>query len=114
VSPLANDTSSGAEPLRLGRVGDAPGAAVAPDFTNQQFSFTAQAPGTYYVQYLATAGPKNAEGLVRVDVLDASASELPPIAVRDVALLPAGGDVLIGVLANDSDPGGGILVVQSV
>ena len=114
VSPLSNDTSSGAEPLRLGRVGDAPGAAVAPDFTNQQFSFTAQAAGTYYVQYLATAGPKNAEGLVRVDVLDASASELPPIAVRDVALLPAGGDVLVGVLANDTDPGGGILVVQSV
>lgn len=114
VSPLANDTSSGAEPLRLGRVGDAPGAAVAPDFTNQAFSFTAQAPGTYYVQYLATAGPKNAEGLVRVDVLDASASELPPIAVRDVALLPSGGDVLVGVLANDTDPSGGILVVQSV
>jgi hypothetical protein len=114
VSPLSNDTSSGAEQLRLGRVGDAGGAAVVPDFANDEFGFTAQGAGTYYVQYLATAGPKNAEGLVRVDVLDASESELPPVAVRDVALLPSGGDVLVGVLANDSDPSGGILVVQSV
>ena len=34
--------------------------------------------------------------------------------MRDVALLPTGGDVLIGVLNNDADPAGGILVVQSV
>ncbi|MFF3026017.1 Ig-like domain-containing protein [Microbacterium sp. NPDC057944] len=115
VAPLANDTSSGREPLRLGRVDDqVPGATVLPDFPNKTFTFTADAPGTYYVQYLATAGPENGEGIVRVDVLEASATELPPVAVRDVALLPSGGDVLVGVLANDSDPAGGILVVQSV
>jgi hypothetical protein len=34
--------------------------------------------------------------------------------VRDVALLPTGGDVLVGVLANDMDPAGGVLVIQSV
>ncbi|WZO58039.1 Ig-like domain-containing protein [Microbacterium sp. LWH10-1.2] len=114
VAPLTNDTSSSREPLRLGRVDEVPGATVIPDFTNKTFTFSADAPGTYYVQYLATAGPKNGEGLVRVDVLEAGASDLAPVAVRDVALLPSGGDVLIGVLANDEDPGGGILVVQSV
>ena len=36
------------------------------------------------------------------------------VAVRDVALLPSGGDVLVNVLSNDTDPAGGILVVQSV
>ncbi len=114
VAPLANDTSSGRERLRLGRVDEVPGATVLPDTTNQTFTFVADTPGTYYVQYLATAGPENAQGLVRVDVLDASETDMPPVAVRDVALLPTGGDVLVGVLANDSDPAGGILVVQSV
>ncbi|WP_144876460.1 Ig-like domain-containing protein [Microbacterium sp. 1.5R] len=114
VAPLANDTSSGREPLRLGRVDESPGATILPDYPNKTFTFSAQAPGTYYVQYLATAGPKNAQGLVRVDVQDESDNDLPPIAVRDVALLPSGGDVLVGVLANDMDPAGGILVVQSV
>lgn len=114
IAPLANDTSSGREPLRLGRVDEVPGATVLPDFTNKTFTFTAPAVGVYYVQYLATAGPENGEGLVRVDVTDGAEAELPPVAVRDVALLPTGGDVLIGVLNNDTDPAGGILVVQSV
>ncbi|CAH0214626.1 hypothetical protein SRABI76_02353 [Microbacterium oxydans] len=114
VLPLANDTSSGRESLRLGRVSEVPGATVLPDYPNKAFTFTADAPGTYYVLYLATAGPENGEGIVRVDVLEATETDLPPVAVRDVALLPTGGDVLIGVLANDVDPAGGILVVQSV
>ncbi|SEC23115.1 Fibronectin type III domain-containing protein [Microbacterium hydrocarbonoxydans] len=114
VAPLTNDTSSGRESLRLGNVDEVPGATVSPDYTNKTFTFTAEAPGTYYVQYLATAGPKNAQGLVRVDVQEASETDLPPVAVRDVALLPSSGDVLVGVLANDMDPAGGILVVQSV
>lgn len=114
VAPLTNDTSSGRESLRLGNVEEVPGATVTPDYTNKTFTFSAEAPGTYYVQYLATAGPKNAQGLVRVDVQEASQTDLPPVAVRDVALLPSGADVLVGVLANDTDPAGGILVVQSV
>jgi hypothetical protein len=114
VAPLANDTSSGREPLRLGRVNEVAGATVLPDFPNKTFSFSSDAPGTYYVLYLATAGPENGEGIVRVDVLEATETDLPPVAVRDVALLPTGGDVLVGVLANDVDPSGGILVVQSV
>lgn len=114
VAPLANDTSSGREVLRLGRVDEVEGATVVPDITNDTFSFTAPTVGVYYVQYLATAGPENGEGIVRIDVIEAADLDLPPVAVRDVALLPTGGDVLIGVLDNDTDPAGGILVVQSV
>lgn len=114
VAPLANDTSTGRDPLNLSRVLETAGAAVLPDYPNKTFSFTAEQPGTYYVQYQATAGPKYSEGLVRVDVLEPSETDLPPVAVRDVALLPTGGDALIGVLNNDTDPSGGILVVQSV
>ncbi|MFD5213714.1 Ig-like domain-containing protein [Microbacterium sp. NPDC058345] len=114
VAPLTNDTSSGQEQLRLARVEETPGAIIVPDYPNKQFTFKSGTAGTYYVQYLATAGPKPAKGLVRVDVLDALQSELPPVAVRDVALLPKGSEALVGVLGNDTDPSGGVLVVQSV
>lgn len=114
VAPLTNDSSSSQERLRLARVDGPEGPNIVPDYPNAQFTFRAAAAGTYYVQYLANAGPKQAEGLVRVDVLDARESELPPVAVRDVALLPKGSEALVGVLGNDSDPAGGVLVVQSV
>ncbi|KAA9106450.1 Ig-like domain-containing protein [Microbacterium rhizomatis] len=114
VSPLVNDTSSSAEPLRLTRVDEVANATIVPDFANKTFSFLSSIPGTYYVQYLVAAGANAVPGLVRVDVLDGTETDLPPIAVRDVALLPSGGEVLVNVLANDTDPAGGILVVQSV
>ncbi|MFD5213715.1 Ig-like domain-containing protein [Microbacterium sp. NPDC058345] len=114
VAPLTNDTSSGREQLRLARVEETPGATIVPDYPNEQFTFKAGAAGTYYVQYLATAGPKPAKGIVRVDVLAERETDLPPVAVRDVALLPKGSEALIGVLGNDTDPSGGVLVVQSV
>ncbi|PZU44357.1 MAG: hypothetical protein DI566_12365 [Microbacterium sp.] len=114
IAPLTNDTSSGSEQLRLTRVDETQGATIVPDYADKTFSFTAPTAGTYYVQYLVSAGPNSVRGLVRVDVLPESNEDLPPIAVRDVALLPAGGDVLVNVLSNDTDPAGGILVVQSV
>ena len=114
IAPLANDTSSGREPLRLVRVDEVAGARIVPDFANKTFTFVSDAPGDYYVQYLVAAGSKNAEGLVRVQVLAEADTTSPPVAVRDVALLPSGGEVLVNVLTNDSDPAGGILVVQSV
>ncbi|WP_337002584.1 MULTISPECIES: Ig-like domain-containing protein [unclassified Microbacterium] len=114
VAPLTNDTSAGREPLRLSRVLDTAGATILPDLPNKTFTFSAEKTGVYYVQYQVTTGPKNGEGLVRIDVLPESETDLPPVAVRDVALLPTGGDVLLGVLNNDTDPAGGILVVQSV
>lgn len=114
VTPLANDTSSGSEPLRLVRVDELEDAAIVADFPEKTFTFTSEKVGTHYVQYLVSAGPNSVPGLVRVDVLPDADNELPPVAVRDVALLPQGGEVLVNVLGNDSDPGGGILVVQSV
>lgn len=114
IAPLANDTSSGREPLRLARLDEVSGATIVPDFPNKSFTFESPTAGVYYVQYLVSAGPNAVPGLVRVDVQDASETDLPPVAVRDVALVPAGGSVLVNVLGNDTEPSGGILVVQSV
>ena len=114
VSPLVNDVSPSGVPLRLARLDEVAGVTIVPDYSIGTFSFRADAPGTYYVQYLVTDGPNTVVGIVRVDVKEAIADDLPPIAVRDVAMLPGGSEVLVDVLANDSDPAGGILVVQSV
>ncbi|MFE6736607.1 Ig-like domain-containing protein [Microbacterium sp. NPDC057650] len=114
VSPLANDTSSSREQLRLNRVDTVEGATIEPDYPNKTFTFRSNTPGVYYVQYLVTAGVPTATGLVRIDVQEKTTEDLAPIAVRDVALLPTGGEALVGVLNNDTDPGGGMLVVQSV
>ncbi|MGZ0712051.1 Ig-like domain-containing protein (plasmid) [Coraliomargarita sp. W4R53] len=114
VAPLLNDTSGGSEQLRLARVDEVKGATVRADYPNDTFAFVSDTVGVYYAQYLAAAGSRMAPGVVRIDVVEDEKSDLPPVAVRDVALLPSGGEVLVNVLANDSDPSGGVLVVQSV
>lgn len=113
VSPLGNDLSPSGEPLRLAKVDALPGVRVTPNYADGSFEFASDTAGTFYVQYLVTAGPRSAVGLVRVDVLPGDASAQAPVAVRDLALLPTGRDVLVDVLGNDVDPAGGILVVQS-
>jgi hypothetical protein len=114
ISPLTNDYSPSGAPLRLAKVNEVPGGTIAPDYTTGTFDFTAAAPGDYYAQYLVTDGPKTAPGIVRITVVGETSADDPPIAVRDVALLTTGRSVLTDALANDFDPSGGILAVQSV
>lgn len=114
VSPLGNDVSRSGLPLRLAQLSESNNATVIPDWNAGTFSFSASAVGTYYVVYRVTDGPNEAVNLVRIDVIAEHDSSLPPVAVNDVALVAPGRDVLVDVLANDSDPSGAILVVQSV
>lgn len=113
VQPLRNDVSPSGEVLRLTRVDSAPGARVTLDVATDSFEFEAAKPETYYVQYMVTAGARSSVGIVRVDVVPDSDEGATPVAARDTALLPTGRSVLVDVLANDEDPSGGILVVQS-
>ncbi|WP_402845311.1 Ig-like domain-containing protein [Microbacterium sp. GXS0129] len=114
VSPLVNDLSAGQDVLKLSLVQEHATATVVPDYLNGSFSFRADSLGTRYVTYRVSAGSASASGVVRIDVIDAAGAAQPPIAVQDTALLPVGGEVLTGVLENDVDPAGGVLVVQSV
>ncbi|QWT24557.1 tandem-95 repeat protein [Subtercola sp. PAMC28395] len=116
VAPLLNDISPSGVALRLAKVaGDgSPGTTLTPDYAAGTFTFNATAAKTYYVQYFASDGPNTVAGLVRIDVTQPVTSDSPPIAVRDQGLLTTGRNVLVDVLQNDSDPNGGILVVQSV
>ncbi|RYC11064.1 Ig-like domain-containing protein [Nocardioides zhouii] len=115
VRPLDNDTDANGDELRLAQVpSPGGGAKVLLDAVAGTFSFTASKAGTVYVEYTVSDGPATAKNIVRVDVVDGTASSEPPVADNDLALLPAGQSVLVPVLANDYDPAGGVLVVQSV
>jgi hypothetical protein len=114
VSPLLNDVSPSGLPLRLAQVSSAVGAQIVPDSAAGTFSFVSTVAQTYYLTYIVTDGPNQAIGLVRIDVVPSAADNSPPVAVRDIVYLPSGGNATVDVLANDNDPAGGVLVVQSI
>lgn len=113
VSPLKNDQDPSGTSLRLASV-DKPSqgtsSAISDDGT---FTFTSETAGSVYLGYQVTNGPQSSTGLIRLDVVPADET-LAPVAVKDIAMLPAGGTTLVDVLGNDSDPAGGVLVVRSV
>lgn len=113
-TPLANDEDPLGGALRLSYVQSLPAVEVAYSATGGTVQVSGKDPGTYYLEYIAANEFDSSPGLIRVDVVDDSHDEGLPVAVRDTALLPSGGDVLVNVLGNDSDPAGGILVVQGV
>ncbi|MFP3714543.1 Ig-like domain-containing protein [Puerhibacterium sp. TATVAM-FAB25] len=115
VEPLDNDTDPNGDTLRLVGVADAAPAEITPNLDAGTFTFTSAEPGSYDVTYQVSDGPAATTGLVRVDVTPPpSQDQGAPVVVADQALLPTGGSTLVDVLANDTDPAGGVLVVQSV
>lgn len=114
VTPLENDQDPLGGSLRLAFVQSVPGLEVAYSATGGTVQVSGEKPGTHYLEYIAANELDSAPGLIRVDVVESSTDSGLPIAVRDTALLPSGGDVLVNVLGNDTDPAGGILVVQGV
>lgn len=114
VRALSSVRSQGREPARLAGVDEITGLEITPDLQAGTFTVVGRTPGTFYVPFVVTAPPQQATGLVRVDVVEAPEDLPPPTAVLDVALLPPGGEVTIDPLANDTDPAGGVLVLESV
>ncbi|MGP5724924.1 Ig-like domain-containing protein [Arthrobacter rhombi] len=110
-SPLKNDLDPGGSELRLATVESVNGVEVKSNTDTGTVTVRGERTGTFYAKYVATNGPASAPGLVRIDIKDPEQNSGNPIAVRDVALLPAGQDVLVNVLGNDSDPAGGVLVL---
>jgi hypothetical protein len=112
--PLDNDEDPLGGQLRLAHVGTTEGVEVSYSTSAGTVQLSSKTPGTYYLGYVAANEFDSADGLIRVDVVDSDAGGGLPVAVRDTALLPVGGQVLVNVLGNDTDPSGGILVVQGV
>lgn len=117
VQPLLNDSDPGGRPLQLSWVSNPPvstGASVTVDSQSGTFTIQAPKPGDFYLTYKVTNGLTTpATGSVRVQVI-AAAKAADPVAQSDVAVLPVGGSVLAPVLDNDTDPLGGVLVLQAV
>lgn len=110
-SPLENDTDPSGTELRLANVESVNGIELKGNSDTGTVTIRGRRTGTFYAKYVATNGPASAPGLIRVDIKDPEQNSGNPVAVRDVALLPAGQDVLVNVLGNDSDPAGGVLVL---
>ncbi|MEU4385511.1 Ig-like domain-containing protein [Promicromonospora sp. NPDC023805] len=114
VKPLVNDHDANDDKLRLTSVAEAAGAGITQNTTAGSFKFRSDQAGSYDVPYYISDGVEQTMGLVRVDVLDPPEQAGAPVAVSDQVLLPTGGSGLVDVLANDTDPAGGVLVVQGV
>ena len=114
LRPLDAVRTFGAEQPRLAGVEDVQGTTITPDLDAGTFSFRAAQAGTFYVSFTVTAPPQQATGVARIDVRERPEQVEPPIAVADDAWLPSGGETTVDPLANDTDPAGGVLVLQSV
>ncbi len=114
ISPLDNDSDPDGDSLRLVQIDDSPKEITATmDGTIGTITIEGREAGTIYLGYAITDGPNTANGVIRVDVVDVT-DPMAPSAESDLGILPNGGEVLVDLLANDSDPMGGVLTVQSV
>ncbi|WP_218711751.1 Ig-like domain-containing protein [Arthrobacter sp. BF1] len=113
LAPLKNDQDPSGGQLRLASVSRLATAKVSEIADNGTVTFSSDTVGAVYLEYQVTNGPMSATGLIRVEVVEADLQGLP-VAVKDLVMLPSGGSALVDVLGNDSDPAGGVLVIQSV
>ncbi|WP_407319021.1 Ig-like domain-containing protein [Isoptericola halotolerans] len=114
VSPLTNDRDPNGDTLRLVHVAERDDITITKNLAAGTFAVQGEEPGSYDITYQISDGPNSTIGLVRVDVIAPPDSDAAPVAVSDQVLLPTNGTALLDVLANDSDPAGGVLVVPSV
>lgn len=122
ISPLLNDVSVDGEDLVLSSVTPSTrsslGGAGVPELEADEsagtFTFEAPAEGTYFVDYTVRTSGEASTSTVRVDVSPPREDNRAPIAVKDRADVPLGGQALVVVLANDSDPDGDLLAISSV
>ncbi|MCL2470265.1 MAG: Ig-like domain-containing protein [Propionibacteriaceae bacterium] len=121
VHPLANDIA-GVDPanpqMKLSLAADVESksglASVTTDRQGGVVTIVASQAGTYILNYTAAFGSAPTDSSsIRVDVAAASDQSDQPIAVPDQAIVRGQSPALVDVLANDSDPQGKMLTVQT-
>lgn len=114
LSPLDNDSDPDGDTLRLLHIdGSSEGVTASMDEATGTVTVKGRAVGTSYLGYRIVDGPNTADGVIRVDVLDTT-DFYPPSAESDLGVLPNGGEIVVDLLANDTDPMGGVLSVQNL
>jgi len=114
VDVLSYVKSRSTEPIRLASVDEVAGTTINADLDAGSFTFSAPTAGSYYVNVTLVSAPHTVTGIVRIDVREWPKDLRGPVAVSDVALLPAGSQVTIAPLTNDYDPNGGVMVLTGV
>ncbi len=122
VTPLRSVLSGLRDPVRVTAVQplvpstpDKPAASTATlNPLDSTVVLTGTAAGTSYFLYTVVAGSASATGVIRFDVTAKPDTPAPPIVTPDVAYLVPGRTLVIDPLANDRDPMGDVLSVQSL
>jgi hypothetical protein len=119
IYPLANDlpgadpTSADPQLSLASAVPQQSGATVISDLQHGTVTFTAATPQTYLLPYVVSYGSQTARGEIRVDVSPVGHAAAAIVAMPDTATLRMQQSAIIDVLANDYDPAGNVLVVQT-
>jgi hypothetical protein len=120
VRPLDNDlpgtdpTTPSAQLALAGDVVAPDGTTVTTDIDSGEVTLLAGAPGTYLLTYTAAFGDAPyARGTIRVDVAQRAGRVRGPTAMLDQAVVHGTNPAVVDVLANDFDPSGRLLAVQS-
>ncbi len=120
LHPLDNDLpgsdpgSPSAQLALAGPVAAPEGLKVDTDVRLGRVTVTASHPGEFLLTYQAAFGNAPfATGKIRINVKPASTTTLPPVAMPDTAVVHGQAPLILDVLANDYDPAGKVLAVQS-
>lgn len=119
IRPLLNDlpgsdpSTAEAELALGGKIAPQTGVSIKTDVENGIVTFSATKPDTYFVDYNASFGnAKLARATMRIDVRPEPKEPGDPIAMPDTLTVFGQAAGIIDVLANDTDPAGGLLAVQ--
>jgi len=111
LTPYVTDPSGA--PVTLTNVSHLPAGAQVSWSPDGVVHFQDATAGDYEMLYEVSNGMGTDDAVLRVDVL-ATSPRGAPAAVRDDILVRAGTPTLVDVTANDVDPSGNVLLVQSV
>ncbi|WP_408898933.1 Ig-like domain-containing protein [Nocardioides sp. R1-1] len=117
VQPLTNDRNPEGGDLTLKSVkvvGDDQGTEISKDLESGTFTFYSSKARSYYLEYTAYNSSATEKSFIRLDIESPPKDNRPPVAVRDKAVITAGGTAQVDLLLNDLDPDGDVLVVKRV
>ncbi len=110
VSPLEH-VRGGSAPLRLSSVPAKPDVSIIADFDAGNFRLQSSVVGVHEIEYAVTDGELTATGRIRVNITAAPDASTAPVTVPHTAFIRGQQATLVDVLATDSDPAGGVLLV---
>lgn len=115
IDVLANDSDSDGDTLTVTGVGPAANGTATIEGNQLRYVPDAGFTGVETLSYTVADGQGGtATANVQITVNPADAPNTAPVAVDDTAVVDQDSNILVDVLANDSDPDGDALTIQSI